>query len=53
MTVTSVDQRPHDPGDHRHQSAGEHVGGRMSYAARVSSGGGPKKKKVECFGHFP
>ena len=52
MTVTSVDQRPHDPGDHRHQSAGEHVGGRMSYAARVSSGGGPKKKKLNVLDIF-
>ena len=48
MTVTCIDQRPHDPGDGRHQSAGEHVGGRLSYAARVS-GGGLKKKKLNVF----
>ena len=51
MTVTYVEQRPHDPGDASYQSSGRGGGGKVSYAARVS-GGGSKKKKLNVLDIF-
>ena len=51
MTVTYVEQRPHDPGDASYQSSDRGGGGKVSYAARVS-GGGSKKKKLNVLDIF-
>ena len=52
MPVISVDRRPHDPGDASDQSADRGGGGRVSYAARVSGGGGLRKKKLNVLDIF-